>query len=164
MKKVIVIMCLLVGALAEADNALLGAWKTIDDETHQPKSIVVLFEDNGTIGGRVEKLFRKPDEDQNPKCEKCNGDMKNKPVVGLQILRGLKKDSDTKWSGGDITDPKNGRTYSCKVELIENGTKLKVRGYLGFSLLGRTQVWEREAEQSSADLTTATPKQEPPKK
>lgn len=123
----------------------VGKWKTIDDETNQPKSIVVVFEKDGQLYGKVEKLFKKADEDQNPKCDKCSGDKKDQPIIGMQFLNNLKKDSDTKWSGGEILDPKNGKTYSCKIELIEDGKKLKVRGFIGFSLLGRTQIWDREA-------------------
>jgi|JI8StandDraft_1071087.scaffolds.fasta_scaffold23203_4 uncharacterized protein (DUF2147 family) len=123
-----------------------GTWKTIDDETGNVKSLVEITEADGQLTGKIVKLFRKPDEDQDPKCDKCSGDKKDKPMMGLQILWGLKKDSDTKWSGGEIMDPKKGKTYSCKMELIEDGKKLKVRGFLGFSLLGRTQTWERQEE------------------
>lgn len=130
--------------LAQADeNTAIGKWKTIDDETGAAKSIVEIKEENGQLTGQVVELFRKPDEDQNPKCDKCKGDKKDKPVMGLTILWDMKKKSDTKWDDGTILDPKNGKTYSCKLELIENGKKLKVRGYMGFSLLGRTQIWQR---------------------
>ena len=130
--------------LALAQTTVVGKWKTIDDETNQPKSIIEIFEQDGKIYGKIEKLFQKPEEDQNPKCDKCTGDKKDQLVIGMQIMNGLKKDSDTKWSGGEILDPKNGKTYSCKIELIEEGKKLNVRGFIGFSLLGRTQTWLRE--------------------
>lgn len=127
-------------------NSAVGRWKTIDDETKEAKSIVVITEVDGQLVGKIEKLFRKEGEDQNPKCDKCSGDKKDQPIIGMQILKGLKKDkgSETKWSGGEILDPKNGKTYSCKIEVIEDGKKLKLRGFIGFSLLGRTQIWERE--------------------
>lgn len=128
-----------------AQSTPVGKWKTIDDETKQPKSIVEIFEKDGVLYGRIDKLFRNADEDQNPKCDKCSGDKKDQLILGMQILNGLKKDSDTKWEDGEILDPKNGKTYSCKVELVEDGKKLKVRGFIGFSLLGRTQMWERES-------------------
>lgn len=126
-----------------AQSSPVGRWTTIDDETKKPKSIVEIFEKDGMLYGKIEKLFRPETEDQNPKCDKCSGDKKDQPIIGMQILNGLKKDSDIKWSGGEILDPKNGKTYSCKIELIEEGKKLQLRGYIGFSLLGRTQVWER---------------------
>jgi uncharacterized protein (DUF2147 family) len=122
---------------------ITGKWKTIDDETGKAKSIVEIYEENGSYSGKIVKLFREPNEEQNPNCDKCTGDKKDKPITGMQILSGLKKDGD-KWSGGDILDPKNGKTYSCKAELAENGAKLKLRGFIGFSLLGRTQTWIRE--------------------
>lgn len=122
----------------------VGLWKTIDDETKKEKSVVEIYEVEGKLHGKIVKLFKAPNEDQNPKCDKCKGDMKDQPIIGLEILKKLKKSSDTTWNDGDITDPNNGKTYSCKVELIEDGKKLKVRGFIGFSLLGRTQTWERQ--------------------
>ena len=121
----------------------VGLWKTIDDETKKEKSIVEIYEVEGKLHGKVQKIFRPADEDQNPKCDKCKGDMKDQPVIGLEILKKLKKSSDTTWNDGEITDPNNGKTYSCKIEMIDDGKKLKVRGFIGFSLLGRTQVWEK---------------------
>lgn len=133
-------------AVAAPANAAVGRWKTIDDETKEAKSIVVITEVDGKLVGTIEKLFRKEGEDQNPKCEKCSGDKKDQPIIGMQILQGLKKDkgSETKWSGGEILDPKNGKTYSCKLEVVDGGKKLDVRGFVGFSLIGRTQTWVRE--------------------
>ncbi len=122
----------------------VGLWKTIDDETKKEKSIVEVYEVDGKLHGKIQKIFRPADEDQNPKCDKCKGDMKDQPIIGLEILKKLKKSSDKTWNDGDITDPNNGKTYSCKIELIEDGKKLKVRGFIGFSLLGRTQIWERQ--------------------
>jgi uncharacterized protein (DUF2147 family) len=132
--------------MALAQNSIVGQWKTIDDGTHKPKSIIEIFEQDGVYNGKIVKLFREPTEDQNPKCDKCTGDKKDQLIIGMQNLNGLKKDSDTEWSGGEILDPKNGKTYSCKAELIDGGKKLKMRGYIGISLLGRTQVWERFGE------------------
>lgn len=141
--------------LAVAQNALTGQWRTIDDETQKVKSIVELYEVNGSLHGKIVKVFYQPNEEQHTNCEKCPGDKKDKPIIGLEFLSGLKKDSDTKWSGGDIMDPKNGKVYSCKIELIENGQKLKVRGFIGFSLLGRTQIWERFSEATPATDSVA---------
>lgn len=132
-----------------ANGSPVGVWKTIDDETGKPKSLVEISESNGVITGKVVKLFRKPEDDQNPKCDKCSGDKKDKPIIGLEILWGMQKKNETEWASGEIMDPKKGKTYSCKMEIIENGQKLKVRGFLGISLLGRTQVWERETSNSA---------------
>lgn len=143
--KAILVLSLMASAALAAPVAV-GTWKTIDDETGAVKSLVEISEADGQLTGKIVKLFRKPEEDQDPKCDKCSGDKKDKPLIGLQILWGLKADGNGKWSGGEIMDPKKGKTYSCKMELIEDGKKLKVRGFLGFSLLGRTQTWERQEE------------------
>lgn len=124
-------------------TTIVGKWKTIDDKTGKEKSIVEITENNGEFVGHVVQTFRPPTEDQNPKCDKCKGDLKDKPIIGLQILSKLKKKNNNQWADGEILDPNNGKTYSCKMELIENGKKLNVRGFLGFSLLGRTQTWIR---------------------
>ncbi len=114
----------------------VGKWKTIDDETKKPKSIVEIYEKNGKIYGKVVKLFREPSEDQNPNCKECTGDRKGQKVLGMEIIRGLKKDGN-EYEGGTILDPKNGKIYDCKM-WVENG-KLQVRGYVAFFF--RTQVW-----------------------
>lgn len=135
-----------IGFTCLANTNIVGVWKTIDDETGAVKSLVEISEAGGQFSGKISKLFIKTDEDQYPECDKCPGDKKNKPLIGLEILWGLKKESENKWSGGEIMDPKKGKVYSCKMELMDDGKKLKVRGFLGFSLLGRTQIWERQEE------------------
>ncbi|GAB3398142.1 DUF2147 domain-containing protein [Massilia agilis] len=124
-------------------NSPVGVWKTIDDETGKAKSLVRITENNGELSGKIEKLFREPSEDQNPKCDKCEGALKDQPIVGMTILNGLKKDDDV-WSGGTVLDPKNGKTYKAKITLKDGGKKLDMRGYIGTPLLGRTQTWVRE--------------------
>ncbi len=134
-------LCLLVSSAALADGASpVGKWKTIDDSTKQPKSIVAIYEENGKLFGKIEKLFLKPEEEQNPVCDKCEGALKDKPIIGMVILRDLEKDDD-EWSGGTVLDPENGKTYKVILEVEDGGKKLKVRGYIGFSLIGRTQYW-----------------------
>lgn len=134
-----------IGMLLLATQAALaasaaGTWKTIDDETKQAKSLVEISEaPNGELSGKVVKLFNNPDV----VCDKCDGALKGKPVVGMTIMTGLKKDGDG-WENGKILDPKSGKVYSAKAKLIEGGKRLEVRGFLGISLLGRTQVWERQ--------------------
>ncbi len=126
-----------------AESTPAGLWRTIDDHSGKEKSLVRIIEINGEFRGTIERLFREPSEDPNPNCEKCPGDKKNKPVIGMMILTGLKKDKD-QWSGGEILDPQNGKTYKCKVWLEGKGRELHVRGFIGMALLGRTQVWKRE--------------------
>jgi uncharacterized protein (DUF2147 family) len=92
--------------------------------------------------GRVEKLIVKPGEDPNRRCEQCPGDKRNKPIPGMTILWDLAQDGDS-WTGGYILDPDNGKTYKCKLKVVDGGRRLDVRGFIGFSLLGRTQTWIR---------------------
>jgi|SRR5450830_465456 len=131
-------------AAAAGDNTSpVGTWKTIDDASGKPKSLIVITENNGVLQGKIEKLFRTPEEDQNPKCDKCTGANKDQPIVGLTILTGLKKDGK-EWSGGEIMDPANGKVYKSKAELTDGGSKLQVRGYIGVPMFGRSQTWLRE--------------------
>jgi uncharacterized protein (DUF2147 family) len=121
-----------------APTSPIGRWKTIDDSSHKPKAIVEIYDQGGKLYGKIIKLFREPGEEADPKCDKCTGAKKNQRVIGMVILEGLKQDGD-EWKGGTILDPDNGKTYRCKIKL-EKG-KLKVRGFIGVSLLGRTQYW-----------------------
>lgn len=116
----------------------VGFWKTIDDSTNEPRAIVEIKEVSGKFFGNIVKTF--PKDGDKTECTECTGDKKNKPIIGLQIIWDLEKDGD-EFSGGQILDPKNGKIYKAKMSLIENGEKLKVRGFIGFSLLGRTQTW-----------------------
>ena len=139
----IALKLMLISALAVATENPVGLWRTIDDKSGKEKSLVRVTESNGQLQLTIEKLFREPGEDPNPLCDKCPGEKKNKPVIGMQIGSGLKKDGDV-WSGGEILDPQNGKTYRCKVWLEDKGKKLNVRGFIGVSVLGRTQIWLRE--------------------
>ena len=122
-------------------NSPVGQWHTSDEKTGELKSMVVIFEQQGVMKGRVEKVLRK-DADSAAKCDKCSDDRKNQPVVGLEIIRGAKKASGKNvWEDGEILDPENGRTYALRLTPIENGAKLEVRG--SFGPIGRTQTWVR---------------------
>lgn len=117
-----------------------GTWKTIDDKTGQPKALVQISDNGGELTGKIVKLFAKPDA----VCDKCEGEKKDKPIVGMTILWGLKKDGEDLWKDGKILDPKEGKIYSSKASLADGGNKLEVRGFVGVSLLGRTQTWVRQ--------------------
>lgn len=125
------------------DTSPAGLWKNIDDATGKPRALIRITESNGTLQGKIEKVFPAPNESQNPKCEKCEGASKDAPIIGLLILSGLKKDGDA-YAGGQILDPDNGKTYASKVQLTDGGKKLNVRGYIGVPMLGRTQTWVRQ--------------------
>jgi len=139
-----IVTSLLLGsaALWAAENTPVGTWKTIDDETGKPKSIVQITDDNGELKATVLQVLQS-DEGPHPVCVACDGARKNQPVEGMTIMWGVHKDDDV-WDGGNILDPKNGKVYKVKLKTLDNGAKLEVRGYIGFSLLGRSQVWERQ--------------------
>lgn len=131
-------------AAARADGtpvSPVGRWRTIDDDTGRPKSLVRLWEKRGVIYGTIEVVFPEPGKPPHPLCEKCEGALKNKPVEGMTFMWGLEADDD-EWSGGRVVDPENGKVYRCTIKVVERGARLKVRGYVGISLLGRTQMWE----------------------
>jgi len=119
----------------------VGTWNTIDDETKKPKSLVRITEKDGVFSGTVEKIVDPKKQDS--KCDECAGDdpRKGKPVIGMTILTGLKKDGDNVYAGGTILDPNNGKTYNAKVTVIDEGKKLEMRGSILF--IGRTQTWIR---------------------
>ena len=132
---------LAVGLIAKADTSSpVGLWETIDDATKKPKSHVRIYEQNGMLYGKIETLIN-PSE-PNPVCKECKGDLKDKPITGMVIMNNMKPE-DGGWEGGKILDPKNGKEYGCKLKLADGGKKLDVRGFLGFSLFGRTQTWNR---------------------
>jgi uncharacterized protein (DUF2147 family) len=130
------------GVMAQQASPV-GLWKNIDDETGKPKALIRITESNGELKGKIEKLFKNPNEDQNPKCDKCEGALKDQPVLGMTILSGMKRDGDD-YNGGNILDPNNGKVYRSKLSLADGGKKLNVRGYIGIPMLGRSQIWLRE--------------------
>lgn len=128
----------------------IGLWKTIDDETNKPRSLVRIYEEDGKLYGRVEKLFLEPGEDPDPVCDDCDEDdpRYNQRVMGMIVMEGLERETkgdDSSWEDGKILDPENGKVYGCEASL-QSADKLKIRGYIGFSLLGRTQYWYRQNE------------------
>lgn len=136
MKKIIFsLVAVFFGVLSYAQ--IEGKWKTIDDETGKPKSIVEIFKkSDGKYYGKVIQLLIKPAD---PNCSGCKDDRKDKPILGMEVIRGLSKDG-SEFTKGTITDPKNGKTYKCTIKK-EGEDKLNVRGYIGFSALGRSQTW-----------------------
>jgi len=136
-KRVSLMVCLFIVFNVFAQKGeITGNWRTIDDSTGDTESVVEIFKkSDGKYYGRVIKMLVKPDNDN---CVKCRDDRKDQPLIGLEIIRGLLKDGD-EFTGGSITDPKNGKSYKCTI--TRDNEKLNVRGYIGFSLIGRTQVW-----------------------
>jgi uncharacterized protein (DUF2147 family) len=139
----VVLACTAIAVAAQSASPA-GAWKTIDDATKKEKSVVRIVDNSGVYSGRIEKLLEStmaPDA----VCKECTDDRKDKPVVGLLIVRNMKQSAEDKsvYEDGDILDPANGKVYKAKMKLIDNGAKLEVRGFVGISLLGRTQTWIR---------------------
>jgi uncharacterized protein (DUF2147 family) len=120
-------------------QTVIGKWKTIDDETGKAKSIVEIYEKSGKIYGKVVDILEV--ENKYRVCSNCSGDDKNKPILGMIVIKGLSKEG-AQYTNGKILDPKNGKLYKCFITL-ETKDKLKVRGYIGISLFGRTQYWYR---------------------
>ena len=126
---------------AMAQMTPVGLWKTIDDNDGTAKSEIRISESAGVVTGKIERDLSpkaKPDD----KCIECTDDRKNQPIIGMEILRDLKKvDGKDVWEGGTVMDPNNGKIYKAKVTPIEGGQKLQMRGYIGFFY--RTQTWIR---------------------
>lgn len=138
--KLIVMLLAILPVAAFAQSSPVGRWKTIDDETGKVKSIVEIQKmTNGTLQGKVVDVLQS-DRGPNPKCDKCSGANKGKPVEGMTILWGL-KESGGAWAGGTILDPAKGKTYKSKAKMID-ANKLGVSGCLAF--ICREQTWVRE--------------------
>ncbi|HTM10988.1 MAG TPA: DUF2147 domain-containing protein [Verrucomicrobiae bacterium] len=119
-----------------------GRWMTVDDKSGKPGGLIRIELVDGQYQGWIEKIFPDPDEDPDPRCVYCAGARKNQPVVGLHFMWGLTRQGD-EYRGGEILDPRSGKIYRARMKLEDGGKKLNVRGFIGFSLLGRSQVWQR---------------------
>lgn len=132
-------VCLFFGYMANSQS-VFGKWKTIDDRTGEPKAIVDIYEKDGLMHGRIVKILEEGKEDA--LCKKCDGERKNKPIVGMKIIDSLEKNADGEWKGNTLFDPEQGATFRCRIWLNpKNQNELKVRGYLAFFY--RTQTWIR---------------------
>ncbi|MDF1678400.1 MAG: DUF2147 domain-containing protein [Legionellaceae bacterium] len=120
-------------------KAPTGKWITVDDKTGKKRSEVQLTVENDQLSGKILRVYA--EEGDTGICKLCPGPFKNQPIEGLTFLWGLKENKDGSWSGGEILDPKTGKIYHVK--MTQKGNKLYVRGYVGVSLLGRTQIWIR---------------------
>ncbi|MDH7452482.1 DUF2147 domain-containing protein [Luteimonas composti] len=131
---------LLMAASALAADPAVGRWKTIDGDTGQAKSIVEISQNaDGSLSGRIVELLN-PSR-PNPTCDKCKDDRKNKPITGMEIIRGMRRDGED-YAGGTILKPDEGKVYKSKMELIEGGSKLEVSGCVAF--ICKSQVWLRQ--------------------
>jgi len=157
LKRVALWTLVLIGAVAPVASpsaempSPIGLWKTIDDATGNAGALVRIYEKDGKLFGRIEKLFKTEAESQ--VCTACNNQRKNQPVIGLIrknqpvigliIIRNIEREGDA-YVGGDILDPDSGSVYRCKMHLEQQGARLVVRGFIGFSFIGRSQTWQRQ--------------------
>ena len=123
-------------------QGVLGKWQSIDPDTGAKESVIEIYKTGDKIYGKIIQILKEEDRDKT--CIECTGKDKDQPIQGLVIVRGLSKEGD-EWTGGKILDPKNGKLYKCYVTL-DGDDKLKLRGYIGFSLIGRTEYWYRVKE------------------
>lgn len=123
-------------------QSIFGKWQSFDEETKKLESIIEVYKKDGKAYARIVSIT--DTERQDAVCTECKGKKKGKPILGMDILSGLKKKGD-EWSGGKILDPKSGKEYKCYIKLIDQNT-LKIRGYIGFSMFGRTAIWKRSKD------------------
>jgi uncharacterized protein (DUF2147 family) len=131
-------------APAGSEPSAAGLWEQVDDKTGQPESWFSIAEKDGIYTGTVVRMFQKPGEPppESWRCTKCEGAEKNAPVLGLALIKGMKR-SGLKYEDGTIMDPRDGTVYRALMELSPDGRKLEVRGFLGYALFGRSQMWKR---------------------
>ena len=144
MRTVLLVALSIVAGSVYADTASpVGLWRSVDDKTGRDRALVRIVENGGVYEGRIEKIFSEPGDDPQHLCRKCEGARKDQPIIGMTIMWGLRKDGD-QYTGGEILDAKEGKTYRCKLKVVGAGSKLEVRGFIGVSLFGRSQTWNRE--------------------
>jgi uncharacterized protein (DUF2147 family) len=138
MKKSLTLITLVITTFYAQSQTIIGKWKTIDDVTKQPKAVVEIYEKSAKLYGKIITILN-PDE-QDKLCVKCTGTQKSQPILGLLILKATPDGTDA--AAGEILDPNNGKNYSCNITL-ESKNVLKIRAYIGLSIIGRTQYWQR---------------------
>jgi len=141
MKRLIGLLAFFVTSAAFAQTpSPAGTWKTIDDATGKEKAVVRITEAGGILTGKIEKLFDAAKQDS--KCDECTDSRKGQPVIGMTILRNVKK-GESHWEGGDILDAANGKVYRVRMTPAADNKSMEVRGYIGMPMLGRSQKWVR---------------------
>lgn len=142
---VFALVALSLGSNARAQASPVGLWNTISDKDGRPTAVVEIREINGELTGVVRELLVAADPADSV-CGKCSGERKGQRIVGMEIVRHMHPDGD-QWSGGEILDPENGKTYRATMRLTDDGKTLVVRGYIGLPLFGRSQTWLRRTVQ-----------------
>lgn len=139
MKKLLSLLVVVIITGSAYSQTIFGKWNSFDEDTNQIESVIEIYKKDGKAYAKIIEITD-PDR-KNATCIKCKGKRKNQKILGMDILTGLEEDDD-EWSGGKILDPKNGKEYKCYIKLKDANT-LKLRGYIGISLIGRTAIWKR---------------------
>jgi uncharacterized protein (DUF2147 family) len=139
MKNFVSLVCVLLLSNALYSQTIFGKWNSFDEDTNKIESVIEVYQKNGKAYAKIIEIT--DPERQDATCFKCKGKRKDERILGMDILTGLEKDDD-EWSGGKILDPKNGKEYKCYIKLLDDNT-LKLRGYVGISMFGRTAIWKR---------------------
>lgn len=139
MKKNIITLTLFLVAMTTQSQTIFGKWHSTNEDTGEVDSVIEVYKKDAKAFAKVIAIKNPARKDA--VCDLCEGKNKNKPILGLNILTGLEKDGG-EWSGGKILDPRNGKVYKCYIKLVAPN-KLKIRGYIGFSLIGKTAYWQR---------------------
>jgi uncharacterized protein (DUF2147 family) len=143
---ILALLALSLSTSVQAQASPVGLWNTISDRDGKPTAVVEIRDVNGELSGVVRELLVAADPADSV-CGKCSGDRKGQRIVGMEIVRHMHPDGD-QWSGGEILDPENGKSYRATMRLTDDGKKLVVRGYVGLPLFGRSQTWLRRAVQN----------------
>lgn len=130
------------GDVRSVESTAAGLWQATDQETGQPNGWFLFRERDGVFDGTIVRMYLKPGESPDVTCDKCTDDRRDKPWLGLDIVRGMKRDGLT-YKDGTILDPRNGNVYKAVMTLKPDGQTLVVRGYLGISLFGQDRIWTR---------------------
>lgn len=141
MKLTVALICSALGSFALAQD-ITGTWKNIDDKTGSSKAILeIRQESNGSYTAKIVKVTPRPGYTPRETCVNCPAPYTNQPILGMDVLTGLKYTGNSNFTGGKIIDPLSGNIYSTKAKLSNNGKRLTMRGYVGVSALGRSQTW-----------------------
>ena len=143
------------GQALSAEPTPVGLWQAVDDDTKQPTGWFLIRDHGGVYDGIIAKMFLKPGEDPNEPCVQCKDDRHNHPWLGLEIIRGMKPEGESKYGSGTILDPRDGKIYKATMKVTPDGQTLIVRGYIGFELLGQNQYWTRLPDSAYSALDPA---------